>query len=212
MGAEMVDLLTGDKLRKASLQDEIVSTIFDSVNDAVFHGGTAIWRCYDGKRFSKDIDIYVNKGKSIEKILANLTLKGDKIKKDKQRKEKLFYSVIGHGTDVSLQFKKKRATGIVVPYRNIDGTLISVYSLAPEALILEKIETYVDRLDERDIYDMMVLTNSASKKTLVSDKLARFLNNIKEPKNKNSIKDLVYAGVSPSFDQMVEYLKDWCMR
>ena len=45
----------------AEAQDIMIENIFD-VDDAVLHGGTAIWRCYKGKRFSEDIDITVFKG------------------------------------------------------------------------------------------------------------------------------------------------------
>lgn len=55
------------KLRKsahkdiAAAQDLIVESLYDTFNDAVLHGGTCIWRCYQGKRFSEDIDMYIPK-------------------------------------------------------------------------------------------------------------------------------------------------------
>ena len=53
------------KLKKAThreiakAQDLIVETLYEVFETAVFHGGTAIWRCYKGNRFSEDIDIYM---------------------------------------------------------------------------------------------------------------------------------------------------------
>ena len=73
-------------------------------------------------------------------------------------------------------------------------------------MILEKIETYENRLEERDVYDIMILTNSVSNKALVSNKLRNFLEHIKKPVGREPIKDLIYEGVTPSFRQMIWYL------
>ena len=45
----------------ALLQDEITDIVYRISDEAVLHGGTAIWRCYGGNRFSEDIDIYIPK-------------------------------------------------------------------------------------------------------------------------------------------------------
>ena len=41
-----------------SLQDEVIEVVYETLDSAVIHDGAAIWRCYDGKRFSEDIDRY----------------------------------------------------------------------------------------------------------------------------------------------------------
>jgi predicted nucleotidyltransferase component of viral defense system len=43
----------------AKAQDIIVKALYETFNEAVFHGGTCIWRCYGGNRFSEDIDVYL---------------------------------------------------------------------------------------------------------------------------------------------------------
>jgi predicted nucleotidyltransferase component of viral defense system len=202
--------LIGEKLKKAQLQDLAIRAIFESVNDAVFHGGTAVWRCYNGKRFSKDIDMYIYKEKSIDKIASNLLLYGLRVKKGDKRRLMINYIVSGNGTDIALQFVKKRCDGISIPYTNTNGTMLTVYSLSDAELILEKIVTYGDRRLERDIYDIMVLTQSLSNKNLVVDELKEFLKDLKEPVIRDPLKNLIYEGISPSFDQIVRYLKMWC--
>ena len=52
----------------ALAQDVIVKELFLVFEDAVLHGGTAIWRCYSGDRFSEDVDAYIPKD---EKRLEN---------------------------------------------------------------------------------------------------------------------------------------------
>ena len=43
----------------AAAQDLIVSALYEVFNDSVLHGGTSIWRCYKGNRFSEDVDAYI---------------------------------------------------------------------------------------------------------------------------------------------------------
>ncbi|MBM3309818.1 MAG: hypothetical protein FJY77_06125, partial [Candidatus Altiarchaeales archaeon] len=38
----------------AEAQDIIVRELYNVFDNAVLHGGTAIWRCYQGNRFSED--------------------------------------------------------------------------------------------------------------------------------------------------------------
>jgi len=214
IGKYMADIidekLEGERLKKAQLQDLTVRTVFESASDATFHGGTAVWRCYNGNRFSKDIDMYVYKEKSIDKIANNLLLYGLKVKKGDRRRLMINYIVSGNGTDIALQFVKKRCNGLPIPYKNTNGTMLTVYSLSAAELILEKIMAYEDRRLERDIYDIMVLTQSISDKSIVVAKLKEFLKDLKEPIGKDPLKNLIYEGISPSFDQIVRYLKMWC--
>ena len=56
-----------DKLKKkmhkdiALLQDIFIDILYEIFPDCVLHGGTAVWRCYNGTRFSEDIDVYIKK-------------------------------------------------------------------------------------------------------------------------------------------------------
>ena len=57
----IADPITGDRLRLAELQYEVIDIIYNRVEpDATLYGGTAIWRCYGGNRFSEDIHIYLS--------------------------------------------------------------------------------------------------------------------------------------------------------
>ena len=46
------------QVETAFLQDEIIRLVYLITDDMVLHGGTAIWRCYSGKRFSVDLNFY----------------------------------------------------------------------------------------------------------------------------------------------------------
>ena len=67
------------KLKKSSqkeiakAQDLIVEEIYKIFDKAIIHGGTSIWRCYNGNRFSEDIDMYIPKEISkINDLFENL--------------------------------------------------------------------------------------------------------------------------------------------
>lgn len=203
------NVLSGDKLRKAALQDIVIRIIFESTHNAVFHGGTCVWRCYNGKRFSKDIDIYFTKESSIKRVLGRLVQEDLEVRKDAEMRATLFYTV-KNSTDISLQIKKISVRGVVTPYVLADGTLMNTYSLSAEAIILEKIDAYNDRRLERDMYDIMILSNSVTEKESVRGKLKTFLKQINPPKDPGALRDLIYEGLIPSFPEIVDYLKRWC--
>ncbi len=201
--------LSGDKLRKAMLQDIVVRIIFKSTSKAVFHGGTCVWRCYNGRRFSKDIDIYIDKESSIRKVLNRLAQEGFGVRKDAQMRATLFYT-INNSTDISLQINKTAIGGMVVPYVLIDGTLVDVRSLSAEAIIIEKINAYNDRRLERDLYDIKVLLNSVMERNLVREKLRAFIMQMHQPKDKGALKDLIYDGLVPTSPEIIDYMTRWC--
>ena len=62
----------GMQIEMAKLQDDCVGAIWSLVPSAVLHGGTAIWRCYGGNRFSDDLDIYLRTDKEIVDVRNGL--------------------------------------------------------------------------------------------------------------------------------------------
>ena len=48
-----------EEIEIALLEDEIVAIILNITDKIALHGDTAVWRCYGGKRFSTDIDVYI---------------------------------------------------------------------------------------------------------------------------------------------------------
>ena len=76
----------------AFAQDIIVAELYKFFPEAIIHGGTGIWRCYQGNRFSEDVDVYIKRDeKKIEEFFKSLENKGFKIIK-KRLKENSLYS------------------------------------------------------------------------------------------------------------------------
>ena len=61
----------------AEAQDIIIRELYTLFDKAVLHGGTSIWRCYGGNRFSEDIDVYIpNDQKRIDSLFEHLKKNG----------------------------------------------------------------------------------------------------------------------------------------
>ena len=145
--------------RKIALaQDLIIKEVYSIFNNAVLHGGTAIWRCYSGKRFSEDLDFYLSKDReSIERLFERLKLRGFEIKKKKISENSIYSELELDRTSVRLEATFQNISGIICDYEMSDGNFISIYSLTPEAFLAEKINTYLKRLKVRDLWDVFFL-------------------------------------------------------
>ncbi|TDA31485.1 MAG: hypothetical protein DSO04_03905 [Hadesarchaea archaeon] len=56
----------------AVLQDMVVEALYRAFPRAVLHGGTAIWRCYSGNRFSEDLDVHLGSREGLENLFREL--------------------------------------------------------------------------------------------------------------------------------------------
>ena len=198
------------QLRVARLQDDVISIIFKSAGSVV-HGGTAIWRCYSGKRFSEDIDLYVRKKQRLKQLVNRIAQSGLRIQFNRERRGTIYYDISNDQANISLQVKiLPRKKGGLVQYEKVDGVRTEIYALRPEALIGEKVEAYMDRRLIRDIYDIMVLSKSVIDRGEAAASLLRSLPKMPRPKDENVLKRLVYSGPVPSFVDIIDYLKRWC--
>ncbi len=209
---------------RAILEDSLVDLIYSSYDSLVMHGGTAIWRCYGGNRFSRDVDFYANldpKDESaFQKELHKLLAANDyPIREEKfnNKTNTLHVIVRGYNTTGKLDITFAHAKGEAVEYARIDGSKRIIHALSPENLLNEKINVYVSKFKDgmaeiQDMYDIMVLkdrVNNPSKKTLAS--LKNMISTVrgKPPKNENELEGLILAGISIPYDRIIETLTRW---
>lgn len=197
--------------REIAIAQDIVVEIFYSVFPrGVIHGGTAIWRCYSGNRFSEDIDVYVERDlKRIDKFFEALNKRGFEAIK-RRVKENALYSTLKFG-EVEMRFEAvfKRVKGAIKEYETYEGNLLSVYTLDPETLIGEKTDAYVKRRKIRDLYDVFSLLRFVEKTEKVKPKLLKLLLDFKRPIDETELKAIVLFGAIPSTHDMLEYIKRW---
>jgi predicted nucleotidyltransferase component of viral defense system len=189
-------------------QDIIVQELYKVFEKAVIHGGTAIWRCYDGNRFSEDVDVYIerNQGK-LDSLFANLQQLGFTVKKKKTTDNSLYSNLEYEGTQVRFEALFKKAKGILKEYEKADSNLITIYTLSAETLIVEKVNAYSKRRKIRDLYDIFFLLRYVENRNHIKSSLDHIINNYKPPVDIQDLKALIIIGIAPSPKEMMDYIK-----
>ncbi len=219
-----MDITNETQLRRAIIEDEVVDLILKRYGNFVMHGGTAVWRCYGGNRFSRDIDFYSNldpSGESpFQKQLHKLLVDhGYPIREEKYNNKTKTLHVIfkGEGTTGKLDITFAKARGGAVEYMRVDGAKRIIRALSPEALLNEKIDAYSNKYEKQgheiqDLYDMAILKNRIDKPSEETCKrLSAFLSKVKgnAPKDERVLKQLVISGVAPDFSSIIGILERW---
>jgi len=187
----------------AYAQDLIVEELYQFFPRAVFHGGTAIWRCYEGNRFSEDIDVYLPTKENIDEFFDKLLHKGFTVLK-KRLKDNSLYSLLSFDrTNVRFEAVFKKVNGILKDYETASGTIITVYTLSADQLLDEKIAACMKRGKVRDLYDIFFL-----------------LKYVKPPKNlgmiahanivdEDNLQTIILTGLVPTVKDMKNYIAAW---
>ncbi len=203
-------MLSGGRLELARLQDLLIDIVYDYVQpDAMLYGGTAIWRCFNGGRFSEDIDIYVKKG--FEKKFLRLLPKYGLGLVSRDATLPLNMRITDGRTEILFEAKVGKAESVITQYTKVNGSTSTIRVLSPTELLKRKIEAYEGRRYVRDIYDMVQMTNYLDKKDhYVRRCLSEFLKAPQKPVDEKVLSSLVYVGSKHlSFQQMIGYLKTW---
>jgi predicted nucleotidyltransferase component of viral defense system len=204
------EFLTGYRLKLSNLQDFVLEIIYDKIDPtALLYGGTAIWRCYGGQRFSEDIDIYMRRDlleeliDSLPKYGLKLTWRNDEFPSNVR--------IDNRDTSLLLESKEGNAESIIKPYFRVDGSPMTIGVLSPTELLTRKIEAYNGRRLIRDLYDIYTLTRYLDPNDYtVKTKLSGFLNDISEPFDEGILSSLIYSGNrNLNFSLMLKYIKGW---
>lgn len=194
----------------AKVQDLVVEMLFSVFNDAVMHGGTSIWRCYNGNRFSEDIDVYIPRDLSRLDILFQKFQKvGFVIEKKKIGENSLYSNLKLNNVSVRFEALFKKAKGHLREYETVEGNSIVVSTLTPDELINEKVQTYQKRRKIRDLYDIFFLLKYAEDRIHVKKDIAEMLKNFSSPIDEKDLQTIIIIGLVPTTAQMREYLERW---
>ncbi|HJW97454.1 MAG TPA: nucleotidyl transferase AbiEii/AbiGii toxin family protein [archaeon] len=194
----------------ARLQDIIVEALYKVFPESVLHGGTAIWRCYSGSRFSEDIDMYMEKDEEkIEELFSQLKSLGFAIAKKRVKENSLYSRLVFNGTEVRFEAVFSKVRGVVKEYETYEGILMNVYTLLPEDIIIEKVSAYLKRRKIRDLYDTFFLLRYVNDAGRIKPALRKLLLDFSGPLDESDLKALILFGVSPETNGMLEYIKRW---
>ena len=204
----ILQLKKGRNRELAKAQDVLVETLYKVFDDAVLHGGTAIWRCYKGNRFSEDVDFYIKKDiDKIDKFYSLLKNKGLALKKKKINENGIYSTLEFNRIIVRFEAFFKSVKGSLKEYEKADGNLITIYTLTPEELVKEKVDAYLNRLKIRDIYDIFFLLRNIENISFIKKELEKLVNNFKRPIDEKELKILIIEGIIPTAEQMIDYIK-----
>ncbi len=194
-------------LETAILQDEVVDLVY-SFSQPVLHGGTAVWRCYNGNRFSEDLDFYSENPTNFEEAFAAKVKQRNLNLLKLKSTENLIFAKVSNGA-VEVRFEanfNKKVKSVVKNFEKTDGTFASVLTLTPDELIAEKIDAYRSRRFVRDLYDVFHLCKYLEDKE-TRKMVGTFAEKIEPPVDGRNLKTLIYSGLCPSFDQMIQNLR-----
>jgi predicted nucleotidyltransferase component of viral defense system len=194
----------------ALAQDIIIMELYRFFPYAILHGGTGIRRCYNGNRFSEDVDVYIeNNSAALEAFFKALMSKGFKINK-KRIKENSIYSGLTFNdiqTKFEASFQKKKPFAKI--YEVSDGYAIRVLTLSAEDFLIEKVETYLSRRKIRDLYDIHFIVQHVQDKKLIKEQLTKLINNYKDPVDEENIAHLIIVGSVPTSEDLLREIKIW---
>ena len=194
----------------ARLQDLLVETMYRVFPEGVLHGGTAIWRCYSGSRFSEDIDVYIERDVGrINEFFRQLEAMGFSIIKKRIKENSLYSKLLMDRTELRFEAVFKKVKGIVKEYETYEGILLNIYTLLPEELVIEKVNAYKKRRKIRDLYDIFFLLRHVEDVGKVTPYLNGLLEGFEKPLDESDLKVLILVGISPSTDEMLDYLRRW---
>lgn len=196
----------------ATAQDLLVTSLYSFFPDAVIHGGTSLWRCYGGNRFSEDIDVYLPaNAKSVDFAIFIRDLETKGLSKIKFKKsETSIFSVFSYEEEeVSFEAVFKNIKGTATKYEMSDGTFIFVRTLTPNELMKEKITTYLNRKKIRDLYDMYFLSSMLRRDNNLAGKLNKLLSEFPKPIDADSLTSIILNGAIPTVKEMFDRLSLW---
>lgn len=207
MNIPLINRIPKESYRQIAIaQDIIVEEVCKVIPTVVFHGGTCIWRCYSGKRFSEDVDFYFPTNKKIAEIFNNLKKQGFTILKQKISMNSVYSELLYNRNSVRLEGTFQTKKGVLIDYKKVDETIISIYGLTPEQLIHEKILTYGKRKKVRDLYDIFFLLKYTDF-TAVKTEIKQLIDTYEPPFDETDLRTVIIEGLVPTAQDMIAYIK-----
>jgi len=208
MHLPLKNLLRKPQASLAQLQDEALEILYAVCPEAVLHGGTAIWRCYEGKRFSEDLDFYALPKDGLQDVLiAEASKRSLKVTKFRKTQNSIYAKISDERLEVSIEVSlREKKSKIIAGFERSDGSHTDIYTLSPQDLIVEKANAFASRRLIRDIYDVYFLSSKYDL-SKVRTELLKFVQKLPSPVDEKNLRTLVYAGPAPSFNEMVDAIK-----
>ncbi len=194
----------------AYAQDLIVNEVYKFFPKAILHGGTGIWRIFNGNRFSEDLDFYIKNDKNmVNEFFESLKNKGFLIIKKKVSERSIYSELQYERISVRFEATFQKVKGALSDYESSDGNSLKIYSLSAEDFLIEKTNAYLKRLKIRDLWDIFFLLHKINDFNKIRDSMSRLVKEYKKPVDEANLSAIILEGVNPSSNQMIEYIEKW---
>ncbi len=204
----LAKILRGRLLEIAELQDLLMVELSRRFN-FVLHGGTAVWRIYGGKRFSYDVDVYLEKPEDVIRLLSDVGWA--KLTKHKITGTGRAFIKIEDRVPVELEISPppEGLKPVDGDFWLADGTSMVVKTLAPEDLLREKVNAFIDRRKARDLYDVYYLLDFCERE-MIRDSIGKLLPLLESPPGDfDGLRELVLVGRAPDFDAIKSKVREY---
>ncbi len=194
----------------AYAQDILVEELYNFFPKAIIHGGTAIWRCYNGNRFSEDVDVYIKKDKKrINLFFKSLEKIGFKIIKKRIKNNSIYSNLIFNETMIRFEATFQIKKPIFKRYETSESFFINIYTLTPEDLIMEKVDTYLKRGKIRDLYDIFFLLSYTEQNKMIKSYLNKLIKNFIKPEDEENLQAIIILGAIPNSEELLNGIRRW---
>lgn len=202
--------------KKAVLEDMLVGVVYRYSNRFTLHGGTCVWRCYKGNRFSRDVDFYFDlagrdRSEFTKDLVKHLKGAGFLIKEKGYSLTDTLSVVVETNTKCKLDINFKYKEGNAIDYMMVDDSMMKVIGLSADALIEEKINVHIEKTQKgaseiQDLYDVWLLKDKVKLSHDIMERLRFLAETTKKsrPSNANSLSALILSGLAPSVEQMLD--------
>jgi predicted nucleotidyltransferase component of viral defense system len=165
-------LTNKEHIEKSYFQDLFLFNLYKKTNLFIFKGGTLLYKLYNLKRFSEDLDFSLAESKNDEELKAIIKdvvseIEGFEIKDIRKLKGSLLIKISCRGiltkyNTLRIDISLKNSVFLGYELKNyssdyIDISPFSLRALKPEEIVAEKIHCLFNRRKARDLYDLFFL-------------------------------------------------------
>jgi len=206
--------------KKAVLEDMLVGMLYRYGGGFTFHGGTCVWRCCKGNRFSRDVDFYydlagADRSDFTKELVKYIKDSGIAVKeKGYSNTTDTLSIVVETNTKCKLDINFRYKKGSPIDYNMVDGSLMKVIGLTAAELLDEKIGVQMEKCAKgtseiQDLYDIWILKDRVTMTAELGRRLSLAVDATRasSPANAGSLDSLILSGVAPTVDQILDDIK-----
>lgn len=184
-----------DLVKQEQFEMEVIEKLNSNrlLNKVIFCGGTMLRLCYGLTRFSVDLDFLIVKGvrvKTLFKDVYECLRKSYEIKDSANKFYTLLFEVKSNKYPRSLKIEirkkiKKVKTEETIAFSKFSNLQVLLRTVTLEDMMKLKIESFLDRKEIRDVFDMEFILKKGIELNAAQKKLKLILTNIDKLKKQD---------------------------